>query len=196
MKTEQIERIVNRGLDSLRNSLDVYWPAINENDMTERNLSIHVAHSFIQSNWGVYGEASFPKSADKRLDLLALHEETNTFVAAESKILPDGNRAMGLATDVERIKTFKPITDYFEPKAGFGLFLAATWSEEIKEWWIREEDHGSPPEGNMGAGWEALGKHLDRLGATCRARWLQDNDETTDKYHTQWALYAIIKLPL
>ena len=190
---EQIERIVNQGIDSLRISLDVYWPAKDPNDMAERNLTVHVAHSFLKSGWCVYHEASFPNDANRRLDMLSFNPETKTFVAVESKILQDGTRAMSIAGDAERVKIFKPEA-YLNSKMGFGLLLAATWSEEMKDWWKQEEDHRSPPQGSAGEGWEPLGKYLDRYKAICRARWLQDDDEAKDEYQTQWALYAIFKI--
>ena len=197
MNVNTVKQIVNRGIKSLVKSMEQYWPAIKKNDMSERNITSHVCHSFLQSNWFMYAEVSFPKQAGQRLDMLALSSRNRGMVAIESKRLESAAKAKELAKDARRMKKFRLTKDNasFVPheRNRFGLLLAFTWSPEIQEWW-KAKTHASRPHGARGAGWKALGRRLDGYKAVCRFVKVPEYGETEGKYKDFWALYAIYKL--
>jgi hypothetical protein len=197
MRQKSIEAIVRNGIRSFFKSLENYWPAINENDMSERNITAHVCHSFLQHGWFTYAEVSFPFRADRRLDMLALNRRTRSLVAIESKRLDAGVNAAKFASDAKRIKRFRLMEDnaWFVPakKNSFGLLLAFTWNPEIKKWWVRR-NHGKGPLGAMGSGWNSLGGKLDSYKAAVGFLKLAEYGETQGTYRDLWGLYAIYKL--
>ena|SRR5207247_6355538 len=197
MDTQSIGRLVRRGVTSLFASLnDGYWPAQKGNDMSERNISTHVAHSFLSAGWFAYSEVSFPGQPDARLDVLCLSERSNSLVAIESKRLESAVKAHELAKDLKRLKRFRLVEDnaWFVPpkRSRFGVLLAFTWSPEIKAWWVGV-GHKAPPLRTTGKGWRLLGKQLDRSKAVCRFKRLPEYGETEGKYRDLFALYSIVK---
>ena len=197
MSIASAARIVDRGIQSLRKSLSEYWPAIGPNDMSERNITAHVAHSFLKARWLIYAEPVFPRSSQQRLDMMALHKSTRTLIAIEGKRLYEGDKATALAKDATRIRKFRLVESNagFLPIRRFGLLLAFTWSPEMRMWWING-DHSICPQGSRGAGWKVLGRKLDKFGAICRAGLLTNypEDKVNSKYQKCWALYALYKL--
>lgn len=192
-----IDRIVKKGIESLRTSLWNYWPASGENEIAERNVSIHVAHQFIQSRWKVFAEASFPYKASRRVDLLAIHVGKKALVVGECKILHDSTKAAGLAKDGKRILTFHLSDEYESPPLTshrFGLLLALTWNPKVAKWWT-QPTHTPLPDQSSGNGWESLGKFLSRHKAMCGASLLYKYRDENKKLHEHWVTYAIFKLP-
>ena len=103
--------------------------------------------------------------------------------------------------DLARVTKFEIIKDDppFDPQKRFGVLLAATWNEEIKDWWERERKHSQHPEGIADKdkkGWRDLGNRLDKGDAPCftYVLWKAKATEKVKKYRTFWALYAIIQI--
>jgi hypothetical protein len=191
MNDAVIKRIVNRGIRSLGDSIGGYWPAgSDKNDMSERNITAHVGHSFLKSGWLIFTEVPFPRPPSQRLDMLALNRGSKVSIAIESKNLYGGDKARQLAGDAKRIRKFRLIEEYaeFNPRQRFGLLLAFTWQHSIQKWWAGR-DHGLPPEGCARSGWTTLGKRLDDYGTVCGSRKVQAPD-----YPNFWALHAIYKI--
>lgn len=198
MTISSIDRIVKKGIKSLKNSLWEYWPAAGQNEIAERNVSIHIAHQFIRSRWKVSAEASFPYKANRRVDLLAIQIGKKAFVVGESKLLHDSTKAASLAKDGKRIMTFRLSNEHDWPppiSQRFGLLLALTWNPKVAKWWSTHPTHAPLPEQSSGNGWKSLGKFLNRHKAKCRASLLYKYPDENKKHHEHWVVYAIFKLP-
>jgi hypothetical protein len=198
MTISSIDRIVKKGIKSLKNSLWEYWPAAGQNEIAERNVSIHIAHQLIRSGWKVSAESSFPHKANRRVDLLAIQIEKKAFVVCESKLLHDSTKAASLAKDGKRILTFHLSDEHESPPPisyRFGLLLALTWNPKVAKWWVTHPTHMSHPEQNSGHGWESLGKFMDDHKAKCRASRLYRYRDENKKFQEHWVIYAIFKLP-
>ena len=64
MKSKTVEAIIRQGIRSLIMSMtESYWPAAGDNDMSERNITAHVGHCFLESGWHLVTEVSFRKNA-------------------------------------------------------------------------------------------------------------------------------------
>lgn len=155
MTISSIDRIVKKGIKSLKTSLWEYWPAAGQNEIAERNVSIHIAHQFIQSRWRVSAEASFPYKANRRVDLLAIQIGRKAFVVGESKLLHDSTKAGSLAKDGNRIMNFRLSDEHgWRPPISqrFGLLLALTWNPEVAKWWRTHPTHPPFPKQSSGNG--------------------------------------------
>lgn len=197
MKPWTVKAIIRRGIQSLTMSMTKgYWPAVGENDMSERNITAHVGHCFLESGWHLVTEVSFRKNAGARLDMLALNQKAKAMVVMEGKRLDSAVKAQELSNDAKRIKRFRLDEEnaYFYPRKtnSFGVLLAFTWSPEIRQWWTGTI-HSTTPDGCQGAGWKPLGRRLDDYKAICGAVMLRDYGETDGKYNDFGALYAIFK---
>lgn len=203
-KANALETIVQQGLRSLRkclwdNSL-CYWPQEGEeNGLPERNLSVHVARSFLEDGWLVFAEASFPGRTDRRIDLLALKE--GILVATECKQLDSPDRAAELARDLEELRDFRLTTAWDTDKwqaptisTRFGLLLVNTWSPAIKKWWLGS-NHSSLPEGRTGNGWKDLGNAMDSLARANLPTFGEECLNCSNGQQDFWAMYAIFRLP-
>jgi len=63
MKSKTVEAIIRQGIRSLIMSMtESYWPAVGDNDMSERNITAHVGHCFLESGWHLVTEVSFRKT--------------------------------------------------------------------------------------------------------------------------------------
>jgi len=200
-----IERIVKRGLRSLRNCLwddpECYWPQEGEqNGLPERNLSIHVGHRFLADGWIVFAEPSFPGRTDRRIDFMAL--KRGVLVTAECKQLDMSDRSAQFAHDIRGLKSFRLTKawnnkEYQAPKVTrrIGVLLANTWSFEVQHWW-KGSNHVLLPDGRSGPGWKALRTELrkfDEPGCSVfGVEWLNRPSETDEPDF--WALYAMFEL--
>jgi hypothetical protein len=196
MTISSVDRIVKKGIKSLKTSLWEYWPAARQNEIAERNVSIHIAHQFIRSGWKVSAESSFPYEANKKVDLLAIQIEKKAFVVCECKLLHDSDKAASLVKDGKRVLAFKLSDEHYPApliSQRFGLLLALTWNPKVAKWWERPS-HMSLPEQNSGTGWKSLGKFMDRHNAKCRASRLSRYRDKNKKFQEHWAIYAIFKL--
>ena len=200
-----IERIVRGGLKSIRVCLwdgpDEYWPQKGEeNGLPERNLSMHVGHKFLEHGWRVFAEASYPNKTNRRVDLLAIRK--GTLVACECKQLDLADRAGGFADDVKDLRSFRLLTEWDtdeweapEISSRYGLLLAVTWNQKIRDWWMQNRNCQSIPENFTGRGWETLGRLLDKIDATGNASFGEIWLHRENNKPSFWALYGIFKLP-
>lgn len=197
MKSKTVEAIIRQGIRSLIKSMtESYWPAVGENDMSERNITAHVGHCFLEAGWHLVTEVSFRKNAGARLDMLALNQKSKAMVVIEAKRLESAVKAGELSEDAKRIKRFRLDEDnaWYCPRQAnsYGVLLAFTWSHEVQKWW-RRRTHSIVPDGCRGVDWRPLGRRLDDYKATCGALVLRNYGETDGKYKDFWALYAIFK---
>jgi len=63
MKSKTVEAIIRQGIRSLIMSMtESYWPAVGDNDMSERNITAHVGHCFLESGWHLVTESRSGKT--------------------------------------------------------------------------------------------------------------------------------------
>lgn len=138
MDERGIVRIVRRGVLYLAESLWDYWPASGENDIPERNISVHAARAFAEQGFRCYAEVNPRDRTDRRLDLLAFDPDREVLAILESKKLHVPEQLEGMLKDAERIIEFQPHgreSDQVGRAARFGILVATTWKDEAAAWW-------------------------------------------------------------
>jgi hypothetical protein len=181
-----IEAIVRRGFSHLAESIYWYWPARGNNEIAERNQTLHAGRAFAEAGFVVSAECSNGEGG--HLDMLALHIERRTLVTAEAKRLYSPMGAKGLATDFDRQLRFDLFSEFSTPEVDvrYRVLLATTWNGEVRKWWA-EKERPNQPEGRREGGWDELGKAL-KLG---RAGDMILGSSTDDKL--QYGLYLIAR---
>jgi hypothetical protein len=96
-------------VDSLRESFAVYWPTFGDTGAHERNVSLHLAHSFLGNGFEVFGEGHCDGSANRRYDLVAYDRRDRFFVVTECKQLWSKETVRDMHNDLERIQKFTPV---------------------------------------------------------------------------------------
>ena len=102
--------IMEEASASLRNSLEVYWPADAKNDPPERNLSMHFCHVLVLSRKGffIYPEADHPHKKENKIqgiDILAISPDKSCCFACEFKAYT-GESMTKSSKDIERVTSF------------------------------------------------------------------------------------------
>jgi len=197
--TIDIERIVRRGAASLAESVHFYWPSAKlQNEIPERNITLHLAHAFLSEGFLTYGEAHPDGSADSFLDLLALQPHQKVVVACEFKRLYGDERyAQAVVNDAQKVLAFKmqqsPALRHpeLEVTHGFGLLAAITWLENYARWFTTQEDAPTDPtRGAFGQLHAALPSET-----IWNAYALSDGRDEAGKRRTHWLVYALFPLP-
>ena len=116
----EIERIVRKGISSLEKSLAVETPLPLEdeaNEISEGNLSIHIAHAFIASKYVAFSEYRIGNS--EHHDLVFRKPRSKVYVVVECKrFLKTDNT--GASLDIERV------IDVWGTKSAVGVLVAMT----------------------------------------------------------------------
>lgn len=154
MDTAHIERITRRGAHTLRDALWEFWPGYEKNEMAERNLTVHVAHAFMQEGFVSYQEVPLQSGTKEHLDLMLWHPQRRILVACEAKRFYSVGKATEIQADVERLLRFAP-QDLESPKKTYGMILACTWRKDYAHWW--SSDDSVPP--SKHERWKELGAH-------------------------------------
>ena len=82
-----IQKIVQFAARSMGSSLNTYWPTDESGgcDPDEKFLSFHFAYALLSNKFAVFAEAKYPNAEDVRLDMLAISELCDCFIACEFK---------------------------------------------------------------------------------------------------------------
>lgn len=192
MDLQGLQKIITTGLFSLANSLDSYWPVYDLDDIAERNLTAHVASSFLNNGFDVYFEVPISKKdKDKKIDCLFLSYEHKLFIACESKRLNGVKHAEGITDDIEKIHNFnlQNKEQEIEIESSYGLILAYTWKADIAKLWASKDDTGRLRK-KRDPRWEKLGTFINRPDVEGEVLTLyHESEESIYK-----ALYAIWQL--
>lgn len=109
---KQVEDVVLAAASSLQKSLGSYWPTCGDQGAHERNISLHVAHAFLNKGYATFGEShGHDDNADERFDLVAIPPARDHVVACEFKQLYKRAMAVGMLADFERLREFKPLRE-------------------------------------------------------------------------------------
>ena len=150
-----IERVVRRGGWYIAEALFDYWPTVGDNEVLERNQSIHLARAFSERAFNVYTEAHTRGSVKIHLDFLALDPVHGIQVRSECKRLHNADQADLIRADVDRVVDFELLNSHLEYPCKYGLISATTWNQKIAEWW--SSSNGAEP--SASPFWDALGNH-------------------------------------
>jgi hypothetical protein len=198
MDQRDVARIVRRGALYLAESLWEYWPASGNNDIPERNVSLHLARAFAERGFLCYGEANPRDRTDARLDLLALHESRDVLAMVESKRLYEPEHVEAMLGDAERIRTFRPQEhedDRVGKAARFGVLAATTWSDEAAAWWAATDESTWPAGQARWAGFLEKRPELSRVLETALFGSVvvqgYDGQASTDPFH--YVLYCVFR---
>ena len=198
-----IEECVRLGEDNpLSKAIDFYWPSEENNDISERNISMLVMHSFIANGFHVYAEVLYNHKPPKYVDFIAIKLDGNVadiLVVGEAKNLYGAGQAEAMCDDIEKIHEFElPRWDRSKPRLKIGLLIAFTWDKRIISWW-KKRDPNSPLD-RGGNGWENLSRKLDECcknhtKTKCGSyRIYYDKKAKNDRERECRALYAIFPI--
>jgi hypothetical protein len=185
-----VARLVRRSANLMAESLWEYWPSNGNNEIPERNVSLHLGVALQQAGYRLYAEAHAKGATDKRIDLLAFNPETAVTVLAECKRLYSAEKCAEMVEDLERLRSFVPLEAHLGSKS-FGVLAATTWNHKLAQWWSIAD---APPPTNSDS-WKALRAGLLAVKAHRGSVVLQtfeENSALADQ-HFHHFLYAVFE---
>lgn len=171
-KSSIIETTLSDAVKSLNASLDLFYPAYNNNGFNERNLTYHFAKEFEKRNGAcAFMEVPYYNTKlhkyNKRIDCVVLDQRTAIFI--ECKRLYNSIKAREIKEDIKRINS-KNVTSILNnlsnrpiPKYTYKLIIAETWQESAVKWWddkptrLSWDPSGFP--GDMYYSWKLVRKY-------------------------------------
>lgn len=138
MDTESLRQTVDTLLEqaakTMSEGLKFYWPTSGETGAHERNISLYVGHTFLNSDrYFVFGEShrSDAENSKQRFDLVAVARDQSHVVACEFKQLWTPSRAESMKADFHRLNKFKPLPWYSEGVPVIGVIAAFATQEKF-----------------------------------------------------------------
>lgn len=108
----QVEDVVRAAASSLGKSLGSYWPTCGDQGAHERNISLHVAHAFLNKGYATFGEShGHNDNAQERFDLVAIPPAGEHVIACEFKQLYKRPMAVQMLADFERLREYTPLRE-------------------------------------------------------------------------------------
>jgi hypothetical protein len=169
MNTEpiiQIERAIKKAAVSLSSSLEVYWPNLGNNEMSEINTTFQLGFALSNEGYKIFTEVSLQQSdgtkENKHIDMLAIEPTRSIVVAVECKRLFDSDGSRSMFEDEKRLRSFRLLEGYTSSGSYqlFGVLLATTWDESIADWWSTKHPQTSPGK-RKAKSWSDLGITLN-----------------------------------
>lgn len=156
----RLERILRKGLFSLSDSLHYDWPLPKddeENEISEANLNIHIAHSFISSGFVVFSEYRINKN--EHHDLLIVDPGTDNKIVVESKRYLKTDKKHYLSKDINRA------VDFWRSKNEkvAMIVVAMTWHGDILKWWMSNDKSLPPTQKSTSNEWHELKNQFKNL---------------------------------
>ncbi len=185
-KLEKIEKIVRKGYLSLSESLYQYWPLPEDddkNEISESNINIHLAHSFLDLGYSVFAEHRLNDKEHYDLKVVSPNKEYDIIIECKRFLKTDST---GISTDIERMmcteKGVRPV---------FGVVALLTQIKNIHDWWIDEERDKFPSTRHRSHEWENLYSLLKQNSIYCASVPLSYHSRD-DFFHM--GLYGIFKI--
>jgi hypothetical protein len=176
-----VDQCVCTGLTYLADSLQYYWPAnfaiLNGvqqaylNDIAERNITLHMAHSFAEKGFHMWAEVPL-KDESRKIDFLAFNYSEGIMVSLEFKNsldYPPKNYA-----DLERLVAIHQ-SGLCNPKHGFNkqsvecaehrmYGIVTLFSPvEFADWWLYPGDgENYMPKDRRGGDYKKIGKAVEK----------------------------------
>lgn len=191
MRIKDVEYVIRTGAFYLSNALQEYWPAVGNNEIAERNITIHLSRSLAESNFFCYAETPSGHATDNRIDLLALNPVNNVLLAVECKRLFSVERLQEILDDIKKLDNYEPFTKdlMFGVKQRYNIIIATTWNQKYAEWW--STSNGVNPTSNI------IWDDISNNSLIKNAKWgsfvvtgFQDDKEKNGNFH--YLLYCII----
>ena len=176
-----LERIMSRAIRDLASGLQLYWPAVNDNEMPEAHTLGAIGRSLSEEGFHVFHEVWCDPGG--HVDLVGICPERSTCVVFEGKRLYDGRGATSLFDDWQRLGTTQLAKQYGAPnlRNHFRGLVGSSWQPNIREWWLGTHD---TPTGRRSRAW----RDLRRATTNCVLRG--GRIQTDAKWGEQWLLYA------
>lgn len=187
-----VARILRRAGHFLAESLWEYWPCNGENnEIPERNVSLHFGAAFHQAGYRIYGEVHTKGSTSQRLDFLAVEPNQGVMVVAECKKLYSAEKCGELVEDAARLGNFIPLDD--RPwQASFGVLAATTWDDPIAHWW---STMGAEPPGRGHRNWQELRSLLPKAHWGSVMLNAPDEGQRAAALRRHYLLYVVFDRP-
>jgi hypothetical protein len=199
MRPIDIERIIRRGASSLAESLQFYWPSSTpENEVLERNISVHLAHAFLTSGFFAYTEAHTKGRKDRFIDLLVVEPRAKLSLVGEFKRLYRHQEARKMVKDLDRLLAFEMQIGSrlrhpgLEIERHFGVLAAMTWIPEHAQWFTTTAPDADDP---TGGALNQLARVLPRDQTIWNAYTLKNyHHAEANRIRSHWLVYAIFPL--
>ena len=120
-----VDKLLKRAANTLSEGLNFYWPTWGKTGAHERNISLYVGHTLLESGrYFVFGESHKRKDTKQRFDLVAVARDKSHVVACEFKQLWTPSRADSMTEDFHRLNKFKPLPWFPEGVPVIGVIAA------------------------------------------------------------------------
>ncbi len=138
MDLNDVVNILTQACNSIRDALAVY--ARDDYYLTERNITIHVAHHLLIQNDVVIAEVNFPDDGNRHIDLVAIDIEEGSVLMLESKRWFNLDEVTPILEDVRRLRNFQLHEnaiqiDNMQVNFIFKVSAIITWKENYQQWW-------------------------------------------------------------
>ncbi len=187
----KVERVLRRGLYSLSDSLFQEWPLPDgdtKNEIAEANLTIHLAHAFLNQDYCAFAENR--TGANEHYDLVVFHPDHKEYLIIEAKRFLKQDDS-GLNSDFDRLLNRCPLSP------AIGCVVCLTREKAIRDWW-QDPHRAVAPDGKRSARWEELAGLLQESGSTVGHVPLPHHGDSAahgSEGFFQEALYAIFHVP-
>ncbi len=188
---KEIEKIIKKGLKSLTKSLGAHYPERTDfdvNEISESNLTIHLAHAFISDGYVSFGE--FPFDNNKHLDLVCFHENREPWVAIEAKRYINGN-TKAVYEDFRRILKQGKYEDSSDGR-NIGVSIMFNRHKDIDTWW-KDPLKENLPKGKSSEYWQNLIGVLDKYNPLTGVHVLFEDEYEESEEWGNSVLYAIFR---
>jgi hypothetical protein len=136
-----IKFVLGRASRRLLESVNYWWPAQGNNDISEAMYVMHFSNALQQSGWLTYAEVQVGNTPSEHIDLIAVHKERQWIIETEAKQLYSSEKARKLGEQWTCLKESTLPSEYGErPLPTFPRYwclLAICWKQKqaILDWW-------------------------------------------------------------
>lgn len=160
----EIDRTLRRGIYSLCQSLYTEWPLPDDdkNEISEANLTIHIAHSFLSDHYSAYSERAVKSingtaARNTHHDLVMFLPGQEEYIIAEFKRFITSDSKEGPLSDIDRIHNHAKESKH--PIIGIVCFM--TRDRSIRKWWMNYGE--SPlPDNKRSTSWSGIQEYLSK----------------------------------
>lgn len=206
------EQCVHKGLLSLAESLQYYWPAnlavVNGmqqqylNEIAENNIALHLARSFGERGFQMWAEVPF-KDESRRLDFLAYSYADEIIVALEFKKnidTPQGNyedlRRLVHISKNNLCNAAHGFNNQAVMRARHKMYGVVTLlnATEFADWWAFPEAWNYTPAGRSAGDYEKIGKAINIAGyrsVVPLVEYIVPGESASLQYRFRRAAYAL-----
>lgn len=209
-----VAQCVCTGLTYLADSLQYYWPAnfailkgvpqVYLNEIAERNITLHIAHSFAEKGFHMWAEVPF-NDGSRKVDFLALNYSEGITVALEFKNNlenpPNSYADLERFVEIHRIGLCNPehgFNNQSIARAEHRMYGIVTLLGplEFADWWIYPGSGKVPynPDGRTAGDYKKIGQAIEKASYRAvvpLAEQIYPGVQCDERYRFRRAAYAL-----